>query len=67
MLVDLGCEICALHGRYAAARFLSDAGVPLSVICRVLDQQGQRRGVAAQPLAPALPNGNVDHRDLSSC
>jgi len=55
LLVDLGCEICALHGRYAAAQFLYDAGVPLPMICRVLDQQGQRRGVALQPLAPALP------------
>ena len=66
MLVDLGYEICALHGRYAAARFLYDAGVPLPVICRVLDQRSPRRGMAMRPLVPELPNGDVDYRDLTS-
>ncbi|WP_295991504.1 hypothetical protein [Rugamonas sp.] len=49
MMVEIGIELVASQGRYTAAQFLEDAGVPLPVICRVMDEQGRRRVQAAAP------------------
>ena len=43
MMVNIGIELIASQGRYAAAQFMEDAGVPLKVIARVISEPDLRR------------------------
>lgn len=43
MMVELGIELIAIEGRFAAAAFMEDAGVPLRVIVRVIAEPALRR------------------------
>jgi hypothetical protein len=55
--VNAGIAMLATQGRLAAARFLEDAGVPLPVIARVLNEPARRRAADhAAGAAVALQN-----------
>ena len=41
--VEAGLDLLKSEGRAAAAAFMEDAGVPLSVIARVLNEPDRRR------------------------
>lgn len=41
--VEAGLDLMKTEGRAAAAAFMEDAGVPFSVIARVLNEPGRRR------------------------
>ena len=41
--VEAGLDLLKTEGRAAAAAFMEDAGVPLSVIARVLSEPDRRR------------------------
>lgn len=43
LMVDLGIELIAVEDRFAAAKFMEDAGVPLRVIARVIAEPALRR------------------------
>ncbi|TFW17273.1 hypothetical protein [Duganella callida] len=47
MVVDLGIELINAEGRYVAAKFMEDAGVPLRVIARVIAEPELRRGAGS--------------------
>ncbi|MET0319662.1 MAG: hypothetical protein ABW069_02945 [Duganella sp.] len=44
--VEAGLALLQSEGRAAAAAFMQDAGVPLSVIARVLNEPDRRRTAA---------------------
>ncbi|KQQ33618.1 hypothetical protein ASF61_11160 [Duganella sp. Leaf126] len=43
--VEAGLELLKTEGRTAAAAFMEDAGVPLAVIARVLNEPARRRAM----------------------
>lgn len=48
--VEAGLDLLKTEGRAAAAAFMEDAGVPLSVIARVLNEPDRRRMPARDDL-----------------
>lgn len=46
-IVDIGMAMLPTHGAVRAARFMMSRGVPASVLARVLQRGGRRRGRAA--------------------
>ena len=44
MVVELAIDLIDTEGRFAAAKFMEDAGVPLRVIARVIAEPENRRG-----------------------